>query len=130
MKKAAIILYLIYVSLLVSTLHAQLQVDFNSTSQDGGPHPQAGFESYDAGHEVAADFNTKTYGSITVTPAWPNTTDNRVQQMLDRGAGNDDNWVNDAIMKAHKCLCSEYIPDSSKDCDYCAYRDAVKKVLL
>jgi hypothetical protein len=40
---------------------AQLWVDFNSTSQDGGPHPQAGYEAYDAGHEVAADFVTMTY---------------------------------------------------------------------
>jgi hypothetical protein len=71
-----------------------LQVDFNSTNQDGGPHPQAGWSSYDAGHEVAADFVTQNYGGISVTPAWPNTTDNRVQQMIDRGAGNDNQWDN------------------------------------
>ena len=82
----------------LSTAQAQLplQVDFNSTTQDGGPHPQAGWSSYDAGHEVAADFDKKDYGGITVTPTWSNTTDNRVMQMLDRGAGNDNNWVNTA----------------------------------
>jgi hypothetical protein len=73
-----------------------LQVDFNSTTQDSGPHPQAGWESYDAGHEVAADFTTRTYGGISVTPTWSNTTDNRVQQMIDRGAGHDANWDNTA----------------------------------
>ena len=80
-----------------TTASAQLWVDFNSTTQDSGPHPQAGYESYDAGHEVAADFVTMNYsafgGTVGVTPAWPNTTDNRVQQMIDRGAGNDDQWM-------------------------------------
>ncbi|MBN1846298.1 MAG: hypothetical protein JW810_11485, partial [Sedimentisphaerales bacterium] len=53
---------------------AVLKVDFNSTNQDGGPHNQADWSAYDAGHEVAADFNTKPYDGITVTPTWPNTT--------------------------------------------------------
>jgi hypothetical protein len=70
-----------------------MMLDFNSTSQDGGPHPEAGYLSYDAGHEVAADFVTKSYNvtfantgaaTVTVTPDWPNTNDNRVQQMIDR----------------------------------------------
>jgi hypothetical protein len=93
-------LLLFTVLCLAMTVSAQaqlpLKVDFNSTTQDGGPHPQAGYESYDAGHEVAADFNTKTYGSITVTPTWSNTTDNRVMQMIDRGASHDANWDNTA----------------------------------
>jgi hypothetical protein len=72
-----------------------LKVDFSSLTQDGGPHNQEGWSAYSAGHEVAADFITANYSGITVTPAWPNTTDNRVQQSIDRGAGNDDNW-NDA----------------------------------
>ena len=74
-----------------------LNIDFNSTTQDGGPHNLAGFEPYDAGHEIAADFDTKAYTafgtSVTVTPAWPNTTDNRVQQMIDRGANFDATWA-------------------------------------
>lgn len=74
-----------------------LNVDFNSTNQDGGPHNNAGFEPYDAGHEVPEDFVTKTYSAfgttVGLTPAWPNTTDNRVQQMIDRSAGNDENWA-------------------------------------
>ncbi|NQT37737.1 MAG: PEP-CTERM sorting domain-containing protein [Planctomycetes bacterium] len=77
-----------------------LLVDFNSTNQDGGPHNQAGFLPYDAAHEVAADFDTKTYSAfgttVSVTPDWPNSTDNRVQQMIDRGSGNDANWDNAA----------------------------------
>ena len=55
-----------------------LKVDFNSTTQDGGPHNQAGYDAYDAGHEVATDFITRDYGGILVTPTWSNTTDNRV----------------------------------------------------
>ena len=80
-----------------TNVSAQLWVDFNSTSQNSGPHPQAAYESYDAGHEVTADFVTQSYsafaGTIGVTPAWPNTTDNRVQQMIDRGDGNDAQWL-------------------------------------
>ena len=74
-----------------------LSIDFNSTTQDGGPHNNAGYEPYDAGHEVAADFVTKTYSAfgttVGVTPAWPNTTAATVQQMIDRAAGNDANWL-------------------------------------
>ena len=77
-----------------------LKIDFNSTTQDGGPHNQPGWQPYDAGHEVAADFVTKSYtalgATVSVTPSWTNTTDNRVQQMIDRGAGNDGNWNNAA----------------------------------
>lgn len=83
-------------------VHGQLLVDFNSTSQDGGPHNDAagGFSAYDAGHEVIADFVTQTYSafgtSVGVTPSWPNTDDNRVQQSIDRGSNNDGNWTDAA----------------------------------
>ncbi|MEE2734557.1 MAG: choice-of-anchor J domain-containing protein [Verrucomicrobiota bacterium] len=87
------------VALATGTLSSQdLLVDFNSTSQSGGPHPQAGYQAYNAAHEVPADFVTRSFPafgtSIDITPAWPNTTDNRVQQMIDRGDGNDANWNN------------------------------------
>jgi len=88
---------------------ALLSVDFNSNQDGGGDstlagdpglsaaaHNQDGWSSYHANHEVAAEFSTANYGGITVTPAWPNTTDNRVQQSIDRGAGNDGNWDNTA----------------------------------
>lgn len=84
---------------------ALLSVDFNSNQDGGGNsntaddpglsealHNQDGWSSYHANHEVAAEFATANYGGITVTPAWPNTTDNRVQQSIDRGAGNDATW--------------------------------------
>ena len=86
---------------------AILRVDFNSNQDGGGDsttagdpglsvanHNQSGWSSYHANHEVAAEFTTANYGGITVTPAWPNTTDNRVQQSIDRGSGNDSNWDN------------------------------------
>ena len=84
---------------------AQLKVDFNSLTQDGGPHPTVGYESYDAGHEVATDFVPRTYLvdfgggpiNVTITPGWPNTAANQVMQMIDRGAGNDANWVGNDI---------------------------------
>jgi len=75
-----------------------LLIDFNSTTQDGGPHPVGGvYRDYNAGHEVAADFDTKSYAafgtSVSLTPTWPDTDDNRVQQMIDRAGGNDGNWT-------------------------------------
>ncbi len=86
---------------------AVLQVDFNSNQDGGGDstaagdpslstanHNQAGWSSYHANHEVAAEFSTATYGGITVTPSWPNTTRNTVQQSIDRAAGNDATWDN------------------------------------
>lgn len=41
--------------------------------------------------------------------------------------GNDD-WVEQAIKDAHKCLNSNTIPEAGKDCDYCAYREAVREI--
>jgi len=42
--------------------------------------------------------------------------------------GNDE-WVEQAIIDAHKCLCGDLAPDASKDCDYCNYRGAADSVL-
>jgi len=42
-------------------------------------------------------------------------------------SGNDQ-WVEGTILDIHKCLNSEIIPEASKDCDYCAYYDAVANV--
>ncbi len=99
---------LLFVVLMTSVASAQttLKVDFNSNQDNGGNslgaspknsvanHNQPGWESYHANHEVAAEFVTETYGTISITPDWPNTTDNRVRQSIDRGAGNDGNWNN------------------------------------
>lgn len=39
--------------------------------------------------------------------------------------GNDE-WVEKAVLDAHKCLNSKRIPKSGKTCDYCAYFNARK----
>lgn len=39
-----------------------------------------------------------------------------------------DKWVEETILAAHKCLISDKLPAAGKECDYCAYRDAVKLV--
>ncbi len=74
---------------------AQLRVDFNSTNQDGGPHNLAGFQSYQAGHEVSADFNAaRTYTAfgttVSLTVNYPDATANTTKQMIDRP---DTSWV-------------------------------------
>ncbi len=86
-----------------------LKVDFNSNQNGGGDssgvddpglsvanHNQAGWSSYHANHEVAAEFTTANYGGITVTPGWPNTTDNNVRQLLGRDSGDNASWDNAA----------------------------------
>ncbi len=40
----------------------------------------------------------------------------------------DDSWVEEEIISAYKCLNSSSAPDSSPDCDFCNYREAVKQV--
>lgn len=40
----------------------------------------------------------------------------------------DDSWVLETVKKASDCLKSDSIPDSSPDCDYCAYRNAAREV--
>lgn len=86
-----------------------LKVDFNSNQDNGGSsltdadpglsaaaHNQEGWSSYHANHEVAGEFVTAVYGAIAVTPDWPNTTDNRVQQSIDRTPYFDGSWDNAA----------------------------------
>ena len=92
---------------LATSSHATLWVDFNSTNQGGGPANQVGFQAFSRGHEVEADVGangnrTESYATsfaitgaanVSLTADWPNTTDNRVRQSIDRGAGNDANWA-------------------------------------
>ena len=40
----------------------------------------------------------------------------------------NDSWVEKAIKDAHKCLNGDSIPEAGEDCDYCAYREAVKEI--
>lgn len=40
----------------------------------------------------------------------------------------DDSWVEQAIVDAHKCLMSNFIPEMAKDCDFCAYRRELAKI--
>jgi len=42
--------------------------------------------------------------------------------------GNDD-WVEKTIKEIHNCLNSDKIPEANPECDYCAYREAVNKVM-
>jgi hypothetical protein len=41
--------------------------------------------------------------------------------------GNDD-WVEKAIIDAHKCLMNDNIPEPDNDCDYCRYFDTRSKL--
>ena len=46
----------------------------------------------------ATQSDDEAFGTtVSLTPEWPNTTDNRVQQMIDRSAGNDANWQDSDI---------------------------------
>ncbi len=37
----------------------------------------------------------------------------------------NDNWVEETIIEAHKCLSENKLPRGTEDCDFCRYRDAV-----
>lgn len=39
----------------------------------------------------------------------------------------DDSWVEKTVLSAIECLNSSSLPDSSADCDFCKYRNAVKQ---
>ncbi|MHC4741055.1 MAG: lamin tail domain-containing protein, partial [Planctomycetota bacterium] len=82
--------------LFVCAAHADLKVDF---TQSGGP-VQGGCQGYLAVHENSGTFTSQNYAAfgttVSVTPSWPNTTDNRVQQCIDRGDNFDNSWDNSA----------------------------------
>ena len=40
----------------------------------------------------------------------------------------DDSWVEQAIKDAHQCLLDEEIPPAGKECDFCAYRLALREI--
>jgi len=42
--------------------------------------------------------------------------------------GNGD-WIEDAVLNAHKYLISDIIPEPHPDCDFCRYREEVEKEL-
>jgi hypothetical protein len=82
MKKVIMCLAVVAVMMVSSASAGILKVDFNSNQDGGGDsttagdpglsvanHNQAGWSSYHANHEVAAEFSTANYGGITVTPA-------------------------------------------------------------
>ena len=41
--------------------------------------------------------------------------------------GNDD-WIEGTLKEMKKCLTSDELPNSGDNCDYCAYRNEVKKI--
>ena len=101
---------MLVLSTMISVHGQDLWLDFNSLSQDNGPHPNPEYQAYDAGHEVPEDFVTREYEAfgttISFTPSWPDSTDNRTMQMIDRGSqqgddedgfplvsGHDANWL-------------------------------------
>jgi len=41
--------------------------------------------------------------------------------------GNDE-WIEETLIKAYKCLISDEIPEPSANCDYCKYNKAILKI--
>jgi len=42
----------------------------------------------------------------------------------------DDSWVEPTIVEIKKCLTSDQVPASSKDCQHCGYRNLINKATL
>ena len=82
-------------ALLPLSLHGQLFVDFSQTGAESG------YNGYLATHENSGSFTAQSFSafgtSVTITPDWPDSTDSRVRQMIERGAGNNANWIGEKI---------------------------------
>ncbi len=102
--------------------HGTLLLDFNSNQAGGGTpitgspadpttpvHNETGYQSYHVSHELGEQLNPATPGSYntnfaltgasvtTVTPAWINTTDNRVRQSIGRSDGQAASWLGNNV---------------------------------
>lgn len=44
--------------------------------------------------------------------------------------GRDDSWIDKTLMDIKECLDSEEIPESSHECEHCAYIDEVQKTII
>ncbi|MDA7881110.1 hypothetical protein N9A94_02275 [Akkermansiaceae bacterium] len=104
---------------LPASLSAQLLVDFNTNQSAGGTpvagnpadpanaaHQEAGYECYHARHETIADFITAAYNptfsvsgasTVMMTPSWPNSSANTVQQSIGRTQGQADTWIGNNV---------------------------------
>jgi hypothetical protein len=81
-----------------ASAQAALLIDFGTTTSP----VETGYEAYTASHENSASFTTQSYNAtfaltgaanVSITPDWTNTADNRVRQMILRGAGNQNQWL-------------------------------------
>ncbi|MGD1979377.1 MAG: PEP-CTERM sorting domain-containing protein [Akkermansiaceae bacterium] len=114
---------IIAVSFAASAAQASLWVDFNSGNQDGGEELEPGYQAFTRDHEntdnpdtngipnvgasgdLDEDYATTFAGSpvVTLTAAWPNTTNFNVRQSINRTASNgidpatgfDASWADD-----------------------------------
>ena len=104
---------------LATAANAAMWIDFNSNQAVGGDpvvgdpadatnaaHNESGYLSYHARHEIAADFTAATYNTsfaltgsavVTLTPAWPNTTANTVQQSIGRSDEQAASWLGNYV---------------------------------
>ena len=84
-----------------ASAHAALLINFQTSSETNN---EAGYDNYVAAHENAATFTTQNYtptfavtgaANVSITPAYPSTTDARVQQMIARNATQQASWTGD-----------------------------------
>src|SRR3990167_9472068 len=40
----------------------------------------------------------------------------------------NDQWIEETVKELHECLISRELPESSPECDYCAYREAAREI--
>jgi hypothetical protein len=82
----------------VATANAALWIDFGRPGQV----LEAGYVGFDDNHEsattgasqnFATSFANSGAASVDIAAAWANTTDNRVKQIIVRGAGNNATWT-------------------------------------
>jgi|TARA_B100001964_G_scaffold16427_1_gene17005 hypothetical protein len=71
-----------------------------------------GYFVYCNGQKDRNDFNKKLEFDVTLIPY-----------------NGNDSWVEKTVCELHSCLVGDQVPEANENCDFCAYRDAVEKVL-
>lgn len=79
--------------------------------QNGHKVSNTGYFVYCNGNTENESFDAKLEFDITLIPH----------------EGNDD-WVEQAIIDAHKCLNAEQVPTATEGCDYCKYNHYMKEI--
>ena len=104
MKRATMLLGVVFLTVVVSSTQAGLMIDFSQTN--GAVEP--GYQAYVANHEQAATFTSQSFSAfgttVTVTPSWADGATPQAMQMIDRSSSGRNGYTGD-----HADLLNDWI---------------------